>query len=365
MLKLKLEKRATASPWIKFKSVVISVAIALLVGGLILLSLGFNPLYAYFEMFIMAFGSLIGIERIIIKTIPLLLLSVGLSVAFKAKNWNIGAPGQMAIGSIAATGVALFLFPNLPGVLLLPLMFIAGFAAGAGLATICAILKIKVNLNMVISTLLLNYVAFKFLEYLLYGPWQATGGYPYSKSLPSSAKLPRIGKTGIPYPTLLLAIILTVVMHLILSKSKLGYEIRAFGENREAAEYAGINEFKITILVMVISGGLAGVAGVGEVAGVHHILEKGITGAGAVYVSSYGYTAIFIAWLGRNSPLKVSLPSFFVAILLIGGQGLQLVGIPYAFVVAILGLMLLFLMAGSILINYRIVLEREKTEDTS
>lgn len=363
MLRLELEKRLTITPWIQLKVTIISIAIGLLFNSLLLLFLGFNPVYAYAEIFLIAFGSIYGIASVLIKVIPLLLIALGLAIAFKAKTWNIGAPGQMTLGSITGAGVALFLSPYVPTALVLPLMFTVGFSAGAGLAIICAFLKIKVDLNMVISTLLLNYVVQQLLSYLIYGPWQA-GGLPHTKLIPPATRLPTLGRSGIPYPTLFLALAVLGITYFLLSKSKLGYEIRAFGESREAAKYAGISNLKITMVVMILSGGLAGLAGVGEVAGVHHALKPGITGGGAVYGTSYGYTAVFIAWLGRNHPLGVLFATFFVAIILIGGQGLQLIGIPYAAVIAILGLMLLTLMAGGILVEYRVkyqlTLKREK-----
>lgn len=362
MFSLKLKKRTNPSPWLQFKISFISISIAGGLGSIILLLLGYNPFYAFLQMFLVALGSIRGFQRVLIKSIPLLLIGVGLSIAFKAKVWNIGAPGQMAIGGIAGSGVALFLFPNLPSLLLLPMMFLAGFAAGAALAALCAILKVKIQLNMVISTLMLNYVMYKFLDYLLYGPWQAPQlGFPYTKEIPNTAKLPVIG--DIPYPTLLLAIVLTFLVYLILKQTTIGYEIRAFGESREAARYAGIDKLKITTLVMILSGGFAGLAGVGEVAGVHHVLKQGITGSGSIYAASYGYTAIFISWLGRNNPIGVLISTFFVAVILIGGQGLQLIGVPYAVVIAILGLMLLTLTGGAILLNYRIIVTNSREDD--
>lgn len=359
MFKLKIEKRPSPSPWIKFQVSLGSIFLALLVSSIILLLLGLNPLNAFLRLFFYPFLTLRGIERIIIKAIPLLIVSIGLSVAFRAKIWNIGAPGQMVMGAIVATGIGLFLFPNLPSFILLSLMFSAGFVAGAGIAIICALLNIKIDLNMVVSTLLLNYVASEFLGYLLYGPWGILG-FPYTKELPPSAQLPTLGRGNIPYPTLILAILLTVGTYFLLSRTKWGYEIKVFGQSREAARYAGISKSKITMLVTTLSGGLSGLAGVGELTGLHHALVPGITGAAAVYTTSYGYTAIFIAWLGRNHPIGVLVATFFIAIILIGGQGLQLIGVPYAVVSAIIGLMLLILMGGVWLTKYKITVNGVK-----
>ncbi|KXB00241.1 hypothetical protein AKJ47_01485 [candidate division MSBL1 archaeon SCGC-AAA261G05] len=353
---MKLRKRRVASIWTKLGIAALSICLAILITSIMLILMGFNPANIYWRLFVGAFGTASGLLRTVTKTIPLLLVSLGLAIAFRAKAWNIGAPGQMAIGAIAGGGVALFLLPNLPPYLLIPLIFIAGFLSGAGLAAICAILNDKIGLDMVISTLLLNYVMFKLLNYLLYGPWQTEAAFPYTETIPTSAQLPTLAGTDFHYPTLILGIVTMGALYVFLTRSSWGYEIRVFGENPQASDYAGISSFKVLVLVMMISGGLAGLAGAGEVMGVHHMLRKGITGAGAVYAASYGYTAIFIAWLGRNHPIGVGLASFFVAGILVGGQNLQaeVAGLPYAMVSVILGLMLLLLIAGEFLIRHRI-----------
>lgn len=361
MLGFKIEKRAVPSRWVELGILGLSVIIALLVGAILLLMQGFNPLYIYSTLFSKAFGSFSALAKTLTKTIPLLLIGVGLALAFKAKAWNIGGPGQMIIGAIAGTGVALFLPFNLPAPVHVALMFIAGFAAGAGLAALCAFLNHKIGLDMVISTLLLNYIILKLLWHLLFGPWQAPGvGFPNTTALPDSLQLPTIAGT-IHYPTLIIGIIAVILIHIFVGRTKQGYEIRVFGENPKAAEYAGINRFKIIMLVMIISGGLAGIAGVGEVAGVHHMLKLGIDGSGMAYVSSYGYTAIIVAWLGKRGALGSALAAFFIAGILVGGYGLQIIErVPYAMVSAILGLILIGLIAGMILTRYKISFKRRR-----
>lgn len=356
MFGLKVRKRKAPSFWITFGISVFSVLLAVLIGSVILFLVGVNPVRVFYTIFRVPFGSLPGIIRTFTKMIPLLLVSAGLCVAFKARAWNIGAPGQMAIGSVAGVGIALFLFPNYPSHLLIPIIFVAGFLSGAGLAAVCAVLKYKINLNMVISTLLLNYVAFKLIDYLIYGPWQSEAAFAATRTIPDAARLPTLGNTDFHYPTLILGLVLAGAIFVILSRSSIGYELRIYGENPKAAEYVGISSFKIVVLAMLISGGLAGLAGVGEVAGIHYMLRHGVTGGGAVYTASYGYTAIFIAWLGRNHPFGSILSSFFVAGILVGGQAVQtqIEGVPYAMVIMILGLMLMILMAGEFLNRYKV-----------
>lgn len=356
MFGMKLRKRKAASIWLKLGIAGFSIGLAMLISSIILVLRGFSPINVYSKLFGGAFGSKPGLLRTVTKMIPLLLVSLGLSIAFRARAWNIGAPGQMTLGAIVGGAVALFIFPDLPAYLLIPLIFIAGFLSGAGLAVICAILKDKIGLNMVISTLLLNYVMFKLLSYLIYGPWQTEIAFPFTETIPGSAYLPTLAGTDFHYPTFILAIVAMVGLYFFLTRSSWGYEIRVFGENPQAAEYAGISSFKVLVLVMAVSGGLAGLAGAGEVAGIHHMLRNGITGGGAVYAASYGYTAIFIAWLGRNHPFGAALASFFVAGILVGGHNIQVEveGLPVAMVSVILGLFLLLLMAGEFLIQHRI-----------
>ena len=360
MFKIKLEKRTSVSPWIELGVSGFSIIIALLAGAVLLYTQGFAPLRVYSTLFFGAFGNISGLCRTLTKTIPLLLIGVGLALAFKARIWNIGGPGQMIIGAITCTGIALFIPFNLPAIMHLTLMFIVSFASGAGLAILCAFLNYEIGLDIVISTLLLNYIVLKLLWFLLFGPWQAPGiGFPNTSTFPSSLQLPTIPGTSIHYPTLIIGIISVILIHIVLSRTRLGYEIKVFGENPKAAEYAGISRFKILMLVMTVSGGLAGIAGAGEVVGLYHMLKLGVDGSGMAYVSSYGYTAIIVAWLGRNTALGSALAAFFIAGLLVGGFSLQIIeGIPYAMISAILGLMLISLIAGAILAQYKVSFKR-------
>jgi simple sugar transport system permease protein len=359
MFGLKFEKKAAPSLRDEIRISILSIGIALLVGSLFILAQGFSPLDVYSAMFSGGFGSFSALTKTITKTIPLLLMGVGLALAFKARAWNIGAPGQMIIGAIAGTGVALFLPFDLPAPAHIFLIFVVGFAAGAGFAAICAFLNHKLGLDVVITTLMLNFIAFKLLQYLVFGPWQAPGlGFPYSATFPASAQLPTLAGTTIHYPTLVIGIIAVALIYILMRRTKLGYEVRVFGENPKAAEYAGISRFKTMMFVMIISGGLAGLAGAGEVAGIHHMLKLGVDGAGAVYVASYGYTAIIVAWLGRNSALGSALAAFFIAGVLVGGRNIQIIGLPYALVSMLLGIILLSLIGGAILTRYKITFGR-------
>jgi simple sugar transport system permease protein len=262
------------------------------------------------------------------------------------------------LGAIAGTGIALF-FPLDLSVAYLPLIIVIGFVAGAGLGIFCAILYSKLNVNLVISTLMCNYIVLNLLEYLVYGPWQKPGlGFPYTAEFPLSARMPVWPGTSVHYPTLFVGICSAILAYILLKKTKLGYEIRVFGENPKAAKHAGIDELKISVRAMVLSGGLAGLSGVGEITGVHHMLKVGIDGAGRTYAISYGYIAVIIAWLAKNNPLGCMLVAPFIAGILSGGYYLQIIGLPQGLVSTLLGLMLLGLVGGAFLTRYRIKLVR-------
>ncbi len=352
-MKLRIERSPFYS---RLKSIAVmftSIILALALVAVIFYLYGVNPLIAYGKIFRGAFGSPYAWSETMVKAIPLLLCGLGLAVAFKAIIWNIGAEGQLLIGAIMATWIALS-FPDIPSTLLIPLMFALGFLGGAIWGLIPGLLKAKLGVDEIITTLMMNYIADNLLKHLVYGPWKGSEewGFPYTNKFSYSAQLPRIPGTRIHYPTLLIGLILTVSIYVLLMKSKWGYEIRVVGESREAARYAGISFTKIVLLVMVVSGGLAGLAGVGEVAGIQHRLRVGVS-------PGYGYTAIIVAWLGRLHPLGVLASSILFGGLMVGGDMIQVaMGLPFSVINIFNGLILLFIIGGEILIRYRVILTR-------
>ncbi|MCK4243604.1 ABC transporter permease [Candidatus Bathyarchaeota archaeon] len=319
---------------------------------IIFLSYGVNPILAYQKMFYGAFGSAYSISETLTKSIPLMLCSLGLTITYKTAIWNIGAEGQLLMGAIFSSGIALS-FSNWPAYLLLPTMFVFGFVGGAIWSLIPAILKIKFQTNEVISTLMMNYIAMKILEYLVYGPWRGKEewGFPFTEKFSSSAQLPTIGATRIHYPTLIIAIVAAVGIYVLINRTKLGFEIRTLSKNPEAAKYVGINYAKIVLLIMIISGGLAGLAGVGEVAGIQHRLKPNIS-------HGYGFTAIIVAWLGRLHPLSTILVSILYSGLLVGGEMLQIVfGLPIGIIEIFNGVILFSMLSGDFFLRNKISFE--------
>jgi len=354
---LKVEKRLTPSRTASLLVPFISLLLALIFGGIILLTAGANPLTTYKAMFLGAFGSKYNLSETMVKAIPLMLCGLGVSIAFRMLFWNIGAEGQLAVGGIAAAGVALFGAEWLPAAVLLPAMFVAGFVAGALWGLVPALLKAFIRVNEIITTLMMNYIAILWVEYLFYGPWKDPAGYgfPGTAQFPEAAWLPRLPGTRL-HLGLALGIVAAVFIWLVLRRTKWGYEIRVIGENPRAATYAGISLMRNIILVMVLSGGLAGLAGMAEVSGIAHRLQKGLT-------VGYGYTAIIVAWLGKLNPWGVLLVAILLAGLLVGGDQIQItMQLPAAMALILQGAILFFMLGGELFTRYRLRLEWSAAE---
>ena len=351
---LRLEKRLTVPRWLELLMPAISLLLALAAIAVLFHALGVNPLVAYQRIFRGGFGSLYGLSETIVKAIPLTLCGVGLSVAFRARVYNIGAEGQLLAGAICATGLALA-FPDWPAWVLLPGMFLAGFVGGAVWALVPALLKVRFRVDEVLSSLMMVYIASELVNYLVYGPWKGAKemGFPYTDKFSPSAQLPRLLTTRIHYPTLIIAIVVATLAYFFIQRTRWGFEIRVTGENPEAARYAGMNYLRTVLLVMLINGGLAGLAGVGEVAGIHFRLRypQGIS-------PGYGFTAVIVAWLARLNPLAVMVTSLLLGGLIVGGDAIQVaLGLPVATINAFNGTILLFVLGGDLFTRYRIRLE--------
>lgn len=352
--RVRFERRADAPASVQLLALAVSLALALATIAVLFYFLGVNPVFAYQRILRGAFGSLYGLSETVTKAIPLMLTGVGLSLAFRARVYNIGAEGQLLMGAIVGSGLALR-YGDLPSWALLPAMFLGGFLGGALWACIPAVLKARFRVDEVLTSLMLVYVASDAVNYLVYGPWKGPEewGFPYSSKFSASAQLPRLLDTRIHYPTLLLAIVLAILVYLLIERTKTGYEIRVFGENPAAGRFAGMEQWKVVLLVMALSGGLAGLAGVGEVAGIHYRLRypAGIS-------PGYGFTAIIVAWLARLNPLASLVSAFLLGGLLVGGDAIQVaLGLPAATIYVFNGLILLFVISGDLLTRYRIRLE--------
>jgi general nucleoside transport system permease protein len=355
-MRWQVEKRSS-TPWYLVTGVLLlAVLAALVVTGLIFWMYGTPPWRAYGLIFEALFSDFRSFSEVLRRMIPLLLCGVGLVLAFRAKFWNIGAEGQLLAGAVAASGVALFV--PLPAPLVLPAMFVSGFLAGALWGLLPALLKVKLGVNEIITTLMMNYIAFYTVQWLINGPWkgQSMRGFAYTDRFDSAARLPTLMGTRFHYPTLILGVLLAIVVTLLLARSTLGFEIRMMGASPSAARYAGVNFLRTTIVLMLIAGGAAGMAGVGEVAGIHGRL------VGPYDVAlGYGYTAIIVALLARRNPLGAIVSALFLGFVFAAGDIIKVtLRLPFQITDVISGLVLFFLICSEPLIQYR--LKRVRTD---
>lgn len=325
------------------------LALAFALAGAVFTAYGVGPLEAYGTLLEGTLYDRQGLAEVLRRTIPLLLIGSGLTLAFRVSFFNIGAEGQLLLGAAAGGAVALFLPAS---ALSLPLMFAAGAVAG-GLWTLpAAWLRARVDVNEILTTLMLNWVAGYLVIYLVNGPWRGENvqGFTYTDEFPEMARLPHLGDTLMHWPTLVLGVVLAVALQVLLTRTPLGYELRVVGESPRAARYAGMPIPRVVLLTGLLSGGAAGLAGVGEVAGIHYrLLDPSQISLG------YGFTAIIVAWLARGHPALVLLTSPLMGLLLAGGDLLKIsLNMPFRVIDVFSGLMLMCLIAGESLAHYRL-----------
>jgi ABC-type uncharacterized transport system permease subunit len=357
--RLRVEPRLSEPPvWYPAAISISAIIIALILGGVLISFAGGDPIRSYQHIAKASFGDIGVLSDTIVKATPIILAALACSVAFRMKLWNIGAEGQFIMGAFGAS--AIVLAPVLPAEtsrwLFIPVMIIAGMAAGAVWGFIPGYLKAKFNVNEIISTLMLNYVAVAWVNFWVFGVW-SEGGFQMSPQFPQGAWLPRVLEYAKTFPILrgltthlglLIGIVAAIILWFIIFRSRWGYEIRLIGDNPHAAQYAGINITKNTILVMMLSGALAGLGGVSEVAGVIHRLQTAPIAAG------YGFTGIIVAWLAKLNPLAIIFVSILFGALILAGREIQPSGIPKM----IQGIILVCLIASDFLLRYRISIAR-------
>lgn len=346
----RLERVSTPSLAAQTLVPIASIIAALVVGGLIIFGAGENPLTVYREMATGAFGSRYQLSETVVKMTPLLLTGLGVSVAFRMHLWNIGAEGQFYAGAIFVTWVALFALPDAGPWVVIPAMMLAGMLGGALWAAIPGVLRGYLGVNETITSLMLNYVAILFSEWLVHGPWKNPVGYgfPGTEMFGPATFLPTWGTTRV-HLGLGFGLVAAVVLYVVLRRTRWGYEIAVAGASERVARYAGMATARNIVIVMLVSGALAGLAGMAEITGIGHSLQRGLS-------PGYGYTAIIVAWLGRLNPFGIILVSFLLAGLLVGGEQLQIsLGLSSAIAPMLQGTILFFLLGGDLLTRYRLV----------
>jgi len=321
---------------------------ALMIGAVMLLMLKANPLTAYAALANGVFGNMYGFTQSLAKATPLLLVGLGICIAFRASVINIGGEGQIIAGALMATWFSLH-FRTWPGYLLLPSTMIMGFLAGGAWGFIPGILKVRFSVNEILSTVMMNAIAIQLMNFLLRGPLMDPRGVeegtflPQSERVPHQVWLPRLIPQTLLHVGALIAVVLAVAVYIFLWRTTIGYRIRAVGLNREASRHAGINVPVYQALSLTLAGGFAGLAGVFEVIGVQHRLMDGIT-------SGYGFSGIVAALFGGLHPLGLIPASWLFGSLLVGADKMQrAVQVPSALIDTVLGLVVMFVVGSNLL----------------
>ncbi len=354
MIRIEVSRRRQHSQFFAIASPFIALAITIVVGAIMFALLGKPPLAALYAYFIEPVTELWSVHELLVKAAPLILIAVGLSVCYLSNNWNIGAEGQFVMGAVAGS-ILPVLFPQITGPLVLPAMLVMGMIGGAAFATIPALLKARFNTNEILSSLMLVYVAQLFLDWLVRGPWRNPEGFnfPETRTFHADAILPEIwSASGRAHYGFLFALIAAAVIWFVLSKTIHGFEIRVLGESPRAGRFAGFSARRMIFAAFLLSGALAGLAGISEVSGAIGRLTPSIS-------PGYGFTAIIVAFLGRLNPIGIVIAGLFLALSYLGGEAAQIsLGISDKVAAVFQGLLLFAVLASDTLIRYKIAIVR-------
>lgn len=341
----------------------LAIALTLLSGVAVFASLGQNPVTALRVFFIDPVNSVNGVSELLLKASPLCLIALGLAIGFRANIWNIGAEGQMYLGGIFATGLAIH-FGASGGAWLLPVMVVAAALGGALWASITAFCRAHFHANEILVSLMLTYVADLLVKYLVFGPWRDPNGnnFPFTVQFEDEALFSLLASFGWEWlegtrlnTSLLLTLIAIPAAWLFMEKSFAGFQLSVTGLAPRAARYAGFPEKRMVWMALLISGAAAGIAGAGELAGpIGQLNDR--------WTPGYGFTAIIVAALGRMHAGGIVLASLLMALLYLGGESAQIaLQLPKAISQVFQGLLLMFLLGCDVLVNYRIVPSAART----
>jgi simple sugar transport system permease protein len=352
-LAIALEKRAAPLAWMRVGAPLIALVLTMAVSSALFGSLGASPAATLNAFFVAPLSSWNGVSEWLLKASPLILIGLGLTIGFRADVWNIGAEGMFTMGAIAAAWLGLR-FGDAPHVWLLPLMGLAGAAAGTAWAAIPAFLKVKANASEILVSLMLNYVAALFLSYLVNGPMRDPDGFNYPQTAPfgPAALLPPLVEGYRINASIFVTAAAVVLASLFLDRSVLGFQMKVGGAAPGAARYAGFSRARSIWLGLLIGGGAAGLAGMMEAAGPLGQLT-------AVISPGYGFTAIIVAFVGRLNPIGVVFGGLLLSLLSLGGESVQMsLNLPASATRMFQGALLFFLLAADVLILYRVRVRR-------
>jgi simple sugar transport system permease protein len=347
-LRIDLVKRSEASVAMAYLSPLIAVGLTLLTGLIVFAIIGVPPLKGLYIYFVEPLTSAWSLEKLALKAAPLIMIAAGLSVAYRANVWNIGAEGQLTIGAICGSAIPV-LWNSWQSPFTLVAMLLLGAIGGAVWGLIPAFLKVKTGANEILTSLMLVYVAQFLLDWLVRGPWRDPHGYNFPKSVSFEGwqMLPTFGTTDIHFGVLL-SVLSAIILWVLMSFTLKGFEIRVLGTAPRAGSFAGFSPKKMVYFAFLVSGGLAGLAGICELAGPVNELQPTIS-------PGYGFTAIIVAFLGRLNPIGVIVAGVALAVSYLGGEEAHT-----AFAISdkaarvFQGLLLFYILACDTLILYRI-----------
>jgi ABC-type uncharacterized transport system permease subunit len=343
---LRLELRQTTPAWMTLALPLAAIAVTMLLcSGLIALA-GTNVLTAYAILFRSAFGSSVNLTETLVKAAPMVFTGLAVAVAFRAKFWNIGAEGQLLAGAVASAWIGAF---PMPGPLAMAAMALAGATAGALVALVPAVLRVRFKVDDVVSSLLLNSVVYFAIMALIEGPWKDPfSGYPISPPIEDSANFPVFVEGTRLHLGVLAAALAAAAVWLLIARTTLGFAIRVTGENAEAARYGGIPVGRVLLMTALLSGALAGLAGVGEVGGVHYQVMSDLS-------PGFGYSGIVIAMLAGLNPLGVLPTAIFFAAVMTGAEAMsRATGVPAFLADVLQGTALLAMLVALLFARYRL-----------
>jgi simple sugar transport system permease protein len=351
-MRLELVRRPEPSKAMTLLSPLLAVALTVVTGFAIFSAFGVDPFRGLYVFFVEPLTEMWSIEELVIKAIPIVLIAIGLSICYLSNTWNIGAEGQFIAGAIFGSMPPIF-FPEWEGATVLPVMILLGIMGGMLYAAIPAFLKVRFGANEILTSLMLVYVAQLLVDYLARGPWRNPEGYnfPDSRRFTGGQILPDLPGTFIPV-SLVFVIVAVLVFGFLLRRTITGFQVRVIGAAPRAGAFAGFSTGRMTVLSFVIAGGLAGLAGIAEVAGPIGQLRVSVS-------PGYGFTAIIVAFLGRLNPFGILIGGFVLALTFLGGEGAQItLGLPEQMTRVFQGLLLFYVLACDTFILYRLRLRR-------
>ncbi len=349
-MRLELEPRADVPAYARILAPIAALVVSFLIGGLIVAAMGRSPLAALDVYVLQPFSDPWAMQELAVKATPLVLIAIGLSFCFRANLWNIGAEGQYVVGAICGGWLALMVHGTDPGPWVLPAMLALGALGGAAYALVPAILRVRFGVSEILTSLMLVYIAELLLDYLVRGPWRDPKGFnfPQSVTFDAAATLPTFGEGARLHLGVFAVLAVAAAAWLVMSRTLFGYRLRVTGDAPRAASFAGFAPQRTTLAVFAISGALAGLAGIVEVAGQIGQLKPSIS-------PGYGFTAITVAFLGRLHPVGILLAGLVVALTFIGGESAQIaLKLPFDLTRAFQGILLFCVLAADCLATHRV-----------